>query len=202
MLRTLTFSGARAHPVVSGEAWLIANQWGGSQDREGGCFALWIGLQSLRMGWGNRTRRVCDQCRVRDFRARDQFAASAQAGSQVVCGRGGGPAGTAFRVRMSEVSWWEQVITVKRCWTLPECEYAVSIWDSRNEPIYFRLEACLVDVFCGAGCGPLPMRSEGAESNPDGVLRFRGEDLRAMEGITAVDKQVRRESSRMKRCVN
>ena len=96
-----------------------------------------------------------------------------------------GPAGKAF-VSVGDLTVGEPGnITVKKLWTLLEHDYAVRIKTSDDHPIpRARLKACMFLGGCGAGCGPV----NAPESDSSGLIRFRAEDLRMMESLTAVDE--------------
>jgi hypothetical protein len=94
-----------------------------------------------------------------------------------------GPAGVAYSARQDVIVGAEPMITVKRLWTLPQCDYVLRCQTAKNQPIaHAHLTACMNFDGCGAGCGPI----RAPESDAAGTIRFRAEDLREMRSLTVV----------------
>jgi hypothetical protein len=98
----------------------------------------------------------------------------------------GGPAGLAFAFRNDLITGSERDMTLRKWWTLPAYDYSVTVRPARPG---IRADACLFDIPCGAGCGPVIRANSLRVTNGAGVLRFRARDLREMEHVTLVDSE-------------
>jgi len=75
-------------------------------------------------------------------------------------------------------------MTLRQLWALPEYSYSVRVLPERPG---IRANACLFDLPCGAGCGPVTRNSDNPATDGSGALRFRARDLPEMGSIMLVD---------------
>jgi hypothetical protein len=97
----------------------------------------------------------------------------------------GGPAGIMYTFHPDVIVNCDQHIILKRLWDLPQREYVLRLRTPDNHAVaHARLNGCDNFDGCGTGCGPLV---GSPESDGQGVMRFRQQDLREKWSLTLVN---------------